>query len=69
MIHDARYHREASCIWLSIITLPPRDSFTELQKTSFLLDDEGTGATGNSEERYRPILHPRYHIVVPFGTH
>ena len=69
MTHDARYHKEASNIWLAIITLPARESFAELQKTSFFLSDEGACATSSSEERSMPMLHPRYRTAMLVGTH
>ena len=69
MTHDARYHKDATNIWLAIITLPAREGFAEIQKTSFFLNDESTGATSSSKERTRPMLHPRYRTVVLVGTH
>ena len=69
MTHAARYHKDATNIWLAIITLPAKESFAKLQKTSFFLKDERTGATSSSEQSSRPMLHPRYRTVVPVGTH
>ena len=69
MTHDARYHKGASNIWLDITTFHARESFAELQKTSFFFGDERTGATSSSEQSSRPMLHPRYRTVVPVGTH